>query len=127
MRRAPKILPAVAASAAMVALSASGAIGSSGAAACQIPALMTVEMPNASEAAAPRATRAVPARQLRSDRPKRDAPVRPATGKMNCGACIGLMPAFESEGLMPLVPVAEPFRIHVIDAPANNDPAPSGQ
>ena len=112
----PKILAVTAASSAILAAAA----WSSGAAGCAIPTTMSVEMPNATEI--------VPRQQVQGPRIQQKhrvttsrAGAPPAAGpKLNCAACIGMMPAFESHELMPFVPMAEgSFRLHVIDAPAD--------
>ena len=112
----PKTLAITAASSAI--LAAAG--WSSGAAACAIPATMQVEMPNATEIV-PRQKMQAPRIQQKHRTATSRAGASPAAGhKLNCAACIGMMPAFESRELMPFMPMAEEsFRIHVIDDPAD--------
>ena len=102
----PKILTITAAGSAMLA----GPLWSSSAAACAIPATMSVEMPNATEI--------VPRQKVQAPRIQQKHRAA-ATPKLNCAACIGMMPAFESHELMPFMPMAESFTLHVIDAPAD--------
>ena len=112
----PKILAVTAASSAILA----AAVWNSGAAACAIPTTMSVEMPNATEIV-PRQKVQAPRIQQRHRATTSRAGAAPAAGpKLNCAACIGMMPAFESHELMPFVPLAEgSFRLRVIDAPAD--------
>lgn len=111
----PKILTITAAGSAMLA----GPLWSSSAAACAIPATMSVEMPNATEIVPRQKVQAPRIQQKHRTAANRAAPPPAAGPKLNCAACIGMMPAFESHELMPFMPMAESFTLHVIDAPAD--------
>ena len=114
MISAPKFLAITTAGSAILAAAA----WSSGAPACAIPATMSVEMPNATEIV-PRQKMQAPRVQQKHRTSANRAATPPTAGpKLNCTACIGLMPAFESHELMPFMPMAETsFRLHVIVPP----------
>jgi hypothetical protein len=88
--------------------------------ACRIPAVMTTEMPNATEI--------IPHQHARQVTPTREPPgtsratpvVKAGGQRLDCRACIGMMPALNSQDLMPLVPFADQaLRIHPVDLSAN--------
>lgn len=116
MRRVPNIKSALLACAAILSASAwSGAAD-----ACRIPAVMATEMPNATEIV-PHQQRRAPATREAHPAPSHAATPKTAVGpRLDCRACIGMMPPLNSQDLMPLVPFAEPIlRIHPIDPPAD--------
>ena len=99
---------------------------SSSVAACQIPPGM--EMVTAGATAAP----ATPShhRQQPHHRPAKSQPEQgPAGPRLDCAACVGVLPNFPSVGpreLMPFMPVAETFEPLSGTDPALDPPPPRG-
>ena len=105
MRGLARILSLVVAAVAI--LSASG--WSSGAVACQIPPGMEMVTGGASPPS-PIAHKAMHHRQPASRPAKGDPPQGPADPRLDCAACVGVLPNFPSVGqrmLMPFMPEAD--------------------
>lgn len=101
---------------------------SSSAVACQIPAGM--DMVTAGPAAAPATAMPTHHRSQPHPRPAKSQPAQgPADPRLDCAACVGVLPNFPSVGpreLMPFMPVAETFEPLSGTDTAPDPPPPRG-